>query len=150
MFTLCWVKETRPKSVYTVWLHLCEVLGQAKLIYGDRNQITGCLGQGWGVTAKRHQGSFWIFLKMLSLLIDRIVVYISLTHQTLHFPSDILLYVNYNLNKWFFYSTFLKALTLILAKWVWKQSAQILSVGFDSGIPAFILMKSSVWLAGRE
>lgn len=37
------MKEATHKRIYTVSFHLFEVQGQAKLMYGDRGQRSGCL-----------------------------------------------------------------------------------------------------------
>ena len=39
------VTEARHKRLWSVWFHLYEVQEQAKQIYDDRNQNSGCL---WG------------------------------------------------------------------------------------------------------
>lgn len=35
--------KSRHKGGHNLWLHLYEVLKQAKLLYGDSHQISGCL-----------------------------------------------------------------------------------------------------------
>lgn len=35
--------EARNKIMHTLWFYSCEVLEQAKLIYTEREQISGCL-----------------------------------------------------------------------------------------------------------
>ena len=63
-------KRSQVQKVYTVYeSHLCEVLQQAKLIYGERNQGTvGALGGG--LTRKRKKelsevvDIFYILLEM--------------------------------------------------------------------------------------
>lgn len=41
------VKEARLKEQTTTSFHLHEVLEQAKLIHGNRNENSGCLGRKW-------------------------------------------------------------------------------------------------------
>lgn len=43
-----YVKEARQTREYSVWLHSCEIVEQAKLIYSNRNlewHVSGCAGQ---------------------------------------------------------------------------------------------------------
>lgn len=50
-------KKPRHKRLHVVWFHLCELLIQAKLSYGNRDQTSGCLG-AWA----RVEGDPLLFL----------------------------------------------------------------------------------------
>lgn len=42
------VKEAKYRMIHNIGFYLYAVLEQAKQIYGDRKQISGCLGWRWG------------------------------------------------------------------------------------------------------
>lgn len=44
---MCWVKEARHKLDYSVLFQVCQVQGQAKLIYSEKSRISR-LPEGWG------------------------------------------------------------------------------------------------------
>jgi len=51
------ITESNEKTVYVVWLHVCKFQELAKLTQHDRNQNTGC--QGEGLTERGHEGTSW-------------------------------------------------------------------------------------------
>ena len=54
------LKKSEPSRVHIVVFHLYKVLEQAKLVYYDRNQNSGCLqgGVGCGWVVKGQEGGF--------------------------------------------------------------------------------------------
>lgn len=48
-------------------IHSHKVQVQAKLIYDDRNQNSGYLRRGWGLTRSEHKATFWAAANILCL-----------------------------------------------------------------------------------
>lgn len=85
------------KRLYTIYFHLQEILEQAELIYGDRNQISVVPGKGGGretgeLIAVGHQGTSWDNKNVLYLIGEFIQVNAFFkTQSTVHlkFPRSL-------------------------------------------------------------